>query len=102
MKQNLKFLGYQFEEEYRFDDVRKFRFDIAMPEHKLAVEYDGLMSAKSGHTTIGGFTSDCTKINLAQINGWKVFKYTVLNYKDMIPDVEKIVKKLPLTNNDTF
>lgn len=78
-------------EELQFHDVRKFRFDWAIPDLKIAIEYEGLMSKKSGHTTIGGYTSDCTKYNLAQISGWKVLRYTAKNYRDLENDLKKIL-----------
>lgn len=83
--------GYKLEKEYRFSK-RRFRFDFAIPEFKLAVEYDGLMSEKSGHTTLKGFTSDTEKINMAISSGWKVLRFTVLNYKQVLQEVEKLIK----------
>ncbi len=41
----------KFEREYRFDDVRRFRFDVAVPSLKLAVEIDGGIFGKGGHST---------------------------------------------------
>jgi|SRR5665213_29551 len=81
----------QFEKEYRFHVKRKFRFDFALPEYKIAVEYDGLNSEKSGHTTLTGFTKDTEKINLAISEGWKVLRYTVLNYGNVLQDIQKII-----------
>lgn len=31
-----------FESEYKFHDVRKYRFDWALPQYKIAIEYEGL------------------------------------------------------------
>lgn len=92
IKNHLSLMGYPYVCEYRFHDKRKFRFDIALPELKLAIEYEGLMSQKSGHTTVGGYTKDCEKYNLSQLNGWIVLRYTVLNYKDFVVDFGKILK----------
>lgn len=78
--------------ELQFAPPRKFRFDFAIPELKIAIEYEGLMSEKSVHTTIDGFTSNCEKYNLAQIMGWKVLRYTALNFGDVLKDLEKIIK----------
>lgn len=86
----------QFEKEYKFSS-RKFRFDFALPGYKIGIEYDGLNSEKSGHTTLKGFTKDTEKINIAISLGWKVLRYTVLNYKNVLSDVSVLCKKtLPL------
>ena len=76
-----------YETEHRFHKVRKFRFDIAVPHMMLAVEYEGLMSEKSRHTTITGFTNDCRKYNMAQLAGWKVLRYSALNYTEFENDL---------------
>lgn len=75
--------------EYRFHDVRKYRFDIALPDKMIAIEYEGLISAKSRHTTISGYTEDANKYNLAQQMGWTVYRYTAKNYKRFSTDIIK-------------
>jgi hypothetical protein len=84
-------MGIAYELEYRFHDLRKFRFDIAILDMKVGIEYEGLMSEKSRHTTIDGFTMDCIKYNLAQLNGWKVLRYTAKNYTDFGSDIHTIL-----------
>jgi hypothetical protein len=42
IKQQLKMLNIEFQTEYRFDTKRKFRFDIAIVKHKIAIEYEGI------------------------------------------------------------
>ena len=88
----LKSKGIAFEPEYRFAPPRRFRFDMALPEHKIAVEYEGLMSVKSRHTTITGYTNDCEKYNLAQKLGWRVLRYTAKNYGNAVQDIEELLK----------
>ena len=75
--------------ELRFDKKRRFRFDIAIPDAKIGIEYEGLNSEKSGHTTLVGYSSDTEKYNLAAEQGWRVYRYTVLNYQNVINDIEK-------------
>jgi|SRR5690606_25550027 len=77
--------------EHRFDSVRKFRFDWAIIDLKIAIEFEGIMSKKSRHTTVTGYSKDSEKYNLAQINGWTVLRYTVLNYKNLEEDLTKIL-----------
>lgn len=80
-----------WDKEYLFS-LRKFRFDYALDAAKIAIEYEGLMSEKSGHTTITGYTSNCEKYNLACILGWKVLRYTALNYKQLENDLKELLK----------
>lgn len=84
----LKASNVKYELEYRFDEVRQFRFDVAIPDKMLAIEYEGLMSKKSRHTTISGYVCDCRKYNFAQTKGWKILRYTAINYKEFIEDLK--------------
>lgn len=87
----LKAHGIEYVKELKFAEDRKFRFDFAIPSIKVGLEYDGLFSAKSRHTTAVGFSKDAEKINLAQALGWRAFRYTALNYKNFENDI-KILK----------
>lgn len=77
-------------EEYRFDITRRFRFDYAIPEKMIGIEFEGIISEKSRHTTLTGYTRDTTKYNLAAVLGWKVLRYTALKYKDVWNDLKRI------------
>jgi hypothetical protein len=83
----LKSKKINFENEFKFLHDRKFRFDIAMPEKKIAIEYEGLAISskgiKSRHTTNVGYSNDCIKYNLAIVNGWKVLRFTAYNYEEV-------------------
>lgn len=87
----LKLARIDFVEEHRFHPTRKWRFDFAIVEKKIAVEYEGLMSDKSGHTTITGYSGDCEKYNAAAVLGWKVLRYTAKNFKQVVEDLEKLL-----------
>lgn len=89
--------GQLIEYEYRFDKKRKFRADIAMPEHKILIEYEGINSEKSGHTTMIGYTKDTDKYNLAASLGFTVLRYTVMNYQNVISDVELLLIEKDVT-----
>jgi hypothetical protein len=78
--------------EHRFDEVRKWRFDWCLDEIKLAVEYEGVFSKKSRHTTVKGFTGDTDKYNAAQQLGWTVLRYTAINYLDLMIDLNNYKK----------
>ncbi|NQZ74650.1 MAG: DUF559 domain-containing protein [Ekhidna sp.] len=89
----LKTTGLFFEKEVLGIPDRKFRFDFACKDYKIAIEYDGIISAKSRHTSVKGFTTDCEKTNLAQVHGWIVLRYTALNLSSIIEQIE-LAKKL--------
>ena len=63
--------------EFKFHPTRKWRFDYAYKTPKIAIEYEGMpyRVAKSGHSTIKGYTSDLEKYNEACILGWKVLRF---------------------------
>lgn len=79
--------------EHQFDEVRKFRFDWAIPSLMIAIEFEGIMSEKSRHTTKTGYSKDTEKYNLAAISGWIVLRYTVLTYGNLERDLLKLIKK---------
>lgn len=89
----LKLAGIAFEKEFKFHPVRRFRFDRAIPKHMIAIEWEGIFSRKSGHTTALGYTSNTEKYNLAHSMGWTVLRYTALNKHQMIDDVRNLLKK---------
>lgn len=64
--------------EYAFWPKRRFRFDWAWPQHRLAVEQEGGIWLKGGgrHTRGKGFLSDCVKYNRAALDGWCVLRTT--------------------------
>lgn len=82
--------GLNIVKEHKFLPNRRFRFDFADPDIKVAFEFEGIISSKSRHTTITGYTNDCKKYNLAAINGWRVLRYTALNMGDVIEDLENL------------
>lgn len=78
--------------EHQFDNKRRYRFDWAIIDLKLAIEYEGIFSDKSRHTSVNGFSNDCIKYNLAVSQGWRIFRYTALNYLDLEADLLKIIE----------
>ena len=51
---------------------RRYRVDYFHPEHKVAVEYDGILSRGASHSSIRGIMRDQEKSNLLQLNGVRV------------------------------
>ncbi|APS51736.1 hypothetical protein AVI51_13345 [Piscirickettsia salmonis] len=64
------------EQEYRFHKTRKWRFDFAWPDLKIAVEVEGGTYSQGRHTRGKGFEADCEKYNTATESGWLVFRYS--------------------------
>lgn len=62
--------------EYRFHPVRKWRFDFAYPDKKIAFEVDGGIWSAGRHNRGSGYEGDAEKYNQAAINGWYVFRFT--------------------------
>ena len=62
--------------EYKFHPVRKWRFDYAIPERKIALEVEGGVWTGGRHTSSVGFMKDMEKYNTATLMGWRVFRTT--------------------------
>jgi very-short-patch-repair endonuclease len=72
--------------EWLFAAGRKFAFDWAWPEHKIALEIEGGIygrgkacpmcgrKAVGAHTSIERLKSDMEKYNLAAVLGWSVLR----------------------------
>lgn len=67
--------------EYRFCHERKWRFDFAWPDRKVAVEIEGGLYKGGRHTSIIGFEGDCEKYNAAAMKGWMVLRYSTAMVK---------------------
>jgi very-short-patch-repair endonuclease len=73
----LKAAGIQgYVRELRFHPLRKWRFDFAFPDGKLAVEIEGGKWIRGRHQRPGGFQSDSEKYNEAVRLGWRVLRFT--------------------------
>jgi len=89
--------------EYKFHKRRKWRFDYAWPEYKIAIEYEGIVTEKpdinlvialaktqkygaiksilernTRHTSLTGYTKDCEKYTYANFLGWKLIRITAI------------------------
>lgn len=62
--------------EFKFHPTRRWRFDYAIPEHKIAVEVEGGVWTNGRHTRPQGFLGDIEKYNTATLMGWRVFRTT--------------------------
>lgn len=84
--------GYRLELEYKFDKSRGWRFDCCLPDLMVAVEYEGgIFMGKSGHNTAKHYTKDTEKYNQAAVLGYRVLRFTAMNYKDVRKTLDKIL-----------
>ena len=68
--------------EYRFDDTRRWRFDFAWPDCRLAVEVNGGEWSEGRHSRGSGVAGDYEKLNAATIAGWRVLQFTGSQVRD--------------------
>lgn len=65
-----------WEAEFPFHQTRKWRFDFAWPDEMVAVEVDGAIHTTGRHTRGAGVDADNEKLNAAQLDGWRVFRFS--------------------------
>lgn len=74
--QLLRQLDPQWSEEHRFHPVRKWRFDFARPDIRLAIEIDGGVWTGGRHSGGQGQLDDMEKGNNAVALGWQILHFT--------------------------
>jgi very-short-patch-repair endonuclease len=89
----LRLMNLTYKAEYKFMESRKFRFDFAIPDHMIAIEYEGIFSDKSRHTSVTGYSKDTEKYNLAAIHGWRVLRYTAMTYTRLSDELNELLIK---------
>lgn len=82
------------EREFRFHDTRRWRFDFAFPERKLAVEVEGGTYTNGRHTRGSGYEKDLEKYNEAVKLGWKVLRFStgMVNKGEAIKQVLEVIE----------
>jgi very-short-patch-repair endonuclease len=80
--------------EYKFHPTRRFRFDAAIPEKRIAIEFDGGCYVQGRHTRGQGYINDMDKYNEATKFGWKLLRYPShkLDVRKIFIDIEEIIK----------
>lgn len=82
--------------EHRFAAPRRWRFDWAWPEEKIAVEIEGgvFTNAGSRHTRGAGFRADLEKYNAATVLGWRVLRFLPEHVSDgtALTTIERLLK----------
>ena len=64
------------EQDYQFHPSRRFRFDFAWVDKKLAVEVEEGTHSNGRHTRGVEFENDCIKYGEAMKLGWNVYRCT--------------------------
>lgn len=62
--------------EYRFCATRKWRFDFAFGEARLAIEIQGGIWTRGRHTRGSGLVKEYEKLNAAATLGWRILYCT--------------------------
>lgn len=82
--------GLKLYEEYVFSLVRAYRLDYALAELKLGIEYEGSIHKTNGdHRSKKGVQRDIEKGNLATQEGWRVLRFSALNYETILHELNK-------------
>lgn len=79
--------------EYRFHKPRRWRFDLAYPHLKIAIELEGAVWVSGRHTRGSGFIGDCEKYNQAVLDGWRVLRYTTNTMHQLVDDLKILLAK---------
>lgn len=71
-----KEVGVEPVKEYQFCESRKWRFDYAFVEAKVALEVEGGVHTGGRHIRPKGFMGDMEKYNTAATLGWRLLRCT--------------------------
>jgi hypothetical protein len=74
--------------------LKDWRFDLAIPEYRIAVEFDGGGFIAGRHNRGMGVISDMHKMNSAVIHGWRVLRYTHTHHAtgQIMGDIARIIQ----------
>ena len=85
-----KKIEFNLVKEFKFHPLRRWKFDFAIPELKVAVEIEGGVYTNGRHTRGVGYAKDCEKYNNATLEGWRLFRLTSnLCNKDSVDSIVK-------------
>ncbi len=83
--------------EFKFHPDRRWRFDFAFVDEKVAVECEGGVYRNGRHNRAKGFIDDCEKYNAAAILGWRVLRYPSPAFNDPHFIVQQVKAALEAT-----
>ena len=81
--------------EHMFAKPRRWRFDFAWLDEKIAVECEGGIYSRGRHVRPSGFINDCDKYNTGTLLGWRVFRFTAehIHRGDAVEMIRKALKQ---------
>jgi very-short-patch-repair endonuclease len=91
---HMKSAGLKPETEYRFHPPRRWRFDFAFPDQKIAIECEGGIYSGGRHVRGAGFQADVVKYNQAALDGWTLLRFTgeMIRNGSALKTIEEIFK----------
>lgn len=96
LARELKTLKIDFEQEFEFHQVRKWRADFHLVGKKILVEVEGGIWSGGRHTRGKGYIGDMEKYNAATMMGYQVIRFSTEQVKSglAIQQIEKMVGDL--------
>lgn len=84
--------------EFIFHPSRKWRFDYAIPELKIAIEKEGGIFSNGRHVRVNGYINDMEKYNAATVLGWRILRYTPQQFNNylFINDIKSLLNNQKL------
>lgn len=82
----------KFIKEHKFCQDRKWRFDYAIIDKKIAIEIEGAVWTNGRHTRGKGYINDIEKYNHAVLEGWTLIRFSYDHIKKTY--FEEILKQL--------
>ena len=88
--------GPNLKHQHKFHETRKWTFDFAHLDTRVAVEIEGGTWVNGRHNRGQGYADDCEKYNAATALGWKVFRLTsnMINESKITAIIETINNEL--------
>ena len=92
----LQALKIEFEQEFRFHPLRKWRADFYLVGRMILVEIEGGIWSNGRHTRGKGYIGDMEKYNVATMLGYQVIRFSTEQVKSgkAIQQIEKMVGDL--------
>lgn len=84
--------GFPVVGEHRFHEERRWRFDFAIVEKKIAIEVEGGVFVRGAHNRPMRYIGDMEKYNEAQIMGWKVLRYEPSQFSQCLADLRRLLR----------
>ena len=81
------------EAEVRVCPERRWKFDFAWPQQRVALEIEGGAWVMGRHNRAPGFLADMEKYNAAVVNGWRLLRTTPDTLPDVVPFLVRLLSE---------